>query len=73
MCLAVSVCRSNVILADQHRGTQVKGRLLWPDGTPAAGVHLYAGVYIAVLKRLKLISRDFVSEVSRLEAVMLAL
>ena len=29
-----------------YRGTQVKGRLLWPDGTPAAGVHLYAGVYI---------------------------
>jgi beta-lactamase regulating signal transducer with metallopeptidase domain len=28
------------------RGTEVDGRLLWPDKTPAAGVKLTAGVYI---------------------------
>jgi beta-lactamase regulating signal transducer with metallopeptidase domain/WD40 repeat protein len=29
------------------RGTEVDGRLLWPDKTPAAGVKLTAGVYIS--------------------------
>ena len=28
------------------RGTEVEGRLFWPDNTPAAGVKLTAGVYI---------------------------
>lgn len=28
------------------RGTEVDGRLVWPDKTPAAGVKLMAGVYI---------------------------
>ena len=29
------------------QGQEVAGRLLWPDGSPAAGVHINAGVYVS--------------------------
>ena len=42
------------------QGTDVKGRLLWPDKTPAAGVHLTAGVYVHSQSWMKRLGLDLV-------------